>query len=74
MECLSTLAGLVVDFGKLSAELFIALQKYSATVIVGLLFMIFIVYPFILSVFTKVKYLDFFKGISQQMCHVLYKF
>ena len=57
------LAGLVVDFGA-SAELFIALAKYSATVIVGLLFMIFAVYPFILSVFTKVKYLDFFKGIS----------
>ena len=57
------LAGLVVDFGA-SAELFIALAKYSATVIVGLLFMIFAVYPFILSVFTNVKYLDFFKGIS----------
>ena len=40
------------------------LAKYSATVIVGLLLMIFAVYPFILSVFTKVKYLDFFKGIS----------
>tara|TARA_Y100001954_G_C15810863_1_gene605121 strand:+ start:1288 stop:2577 length:1290 start_codon:yes stop_codon:yes gene_type:complete len=57
------LAGLVVDFGA-SAELFIALAKYSVTVIVGLLFMIFCVYPLILSVFTKVKYLDFFKGIS----------
>ena len=57
------LAGLVVDFGA-SAELFIALAKYSVTVIVGLLFMIFAVYPFILSIFTKVKYLDFFKGIS----------
>ncbi len=57
------LAGLVVDFGA-SSELFLALAKYSATVIVGLLFMIFAVYPFILNIFTKVKYLDFFKGIS----------
>ncbi|MAO71126.1 MAG: dicarboxylate/amino acid:cation symporter [Flavobacteriales bacterium] len=57
------LAGLVVDFGA-SSELFLALAKYSATVFVGLLFMIFAVYPFILNIFTKVKYLDFFKGIS----------
>jgi len=57
------LAGVVVEFGA-SAELFIALAKYSATVIVGLLIMILIVYPIILMVFTKVKYLDFFKGIS----------
>ena len=57
------LAGLVVDFGA-SAELFIALAKYSVTVVVGLLTMIFIVYPLILRVFTKVKYFDFFKGIS----------
>jgi Na+/H+-dicarboxylate symporter len=57
------LGGLVVDFGA-SAELFIALGKYSITVIVGLLIMILIVYPIILMIFTKVKYLDFFKGIS----------
>lgn len=57
------LAGVVVEFGA-SAELFIALAKYSATVIVGLLLMIFVVYPIILRLFTKVKYLDFFKGIS----------
>jgi len=57
------LSGLVVDFGA-SAELFIALAKYSVTVIVGLLIMIFTVYPLILKIFTKIKYLDFFKGIS----------
>ena len=57
------LAGLVVDFGA-SAELFIALAKYSVTVVVGLLTMIFFVYPLILRIFTKVKYFDFFKGIS----------
>jgi Na+/H+-dicarboxylate symporter len=57
------LAGLVVDFGA-SSSLFIALGKYSATVIVGLLLMILVVYPIILKLFTKIKYVDFFKGIS----------
>ncbi len=56
------LGGLVVDFGA-SADLFIALAKYSATVIVGLLLMIFVVYPIIPKIFTKMKYKDFFKGI-----------
>ncbi|MBT7726689.1 MAG: dicarboxylate/amino acid:cation symporter, partial [Flavobacteriales bacterium] len=41
----------------------IALAKYSATVIFGLLLMIFVVYPIILKIFTKMKYKDFFKGI-----------
>tara|TARA_B100001758_G_C18416714_1_gene620645 strand:+ start:5347 stop:6633 length:1287 start_codon:yes stop_codon:yes gene_type:complete len=59
----SLLAGLVVDFGA-SASLFIALGKYSLTVIVGLLLMILVVYPMILRVFTKIKYLDFFRAIS----------
>jgi Na+/H+-dicarboxylate symporter len=57
------LAGLVVDFGA-SSSLFIALGKYSATVIVGLLLMILVIYPIILKLFTKIKYVDFFKGIS----------
>lgn len=57
------LAGLVVDFGG-SASLFIALGKYSFTVVLGLLLMAFLVYPLILKVFTKVKYFDFFRGIS----------
>ena len=57
------LAGLVVEFGA-SSSLFIALGKYSATVIVGLLLMILVVYPVILKLFTKIKYVDFFKGIS----------
>jgi len=56
------LGGLVVDFGA-EVELFIALAKYSAAVIVGLLLMILIVYPLILRIFTKMKYKDFFKGI-----------
>ena len=57
------LGGLVVDFGA-SAELFQALGIYSITVIAGLLLMILLVYPIFLKVFTKIKYLDFFKGIS----------
>jgi Na+/H+-dicarboxylate symporter len=56
------LGGLVVDFGA-EVELFIMLAKYSATVIVGLLLMILVVYPLILKIFTKMKYKDFFKGI-----------
>ena len=57
------LAGLVVDFGA-SASLFIALGKYSLTVIIGLLLMVFCIYPLVIRLFTKLKYLDFFKGIS----------
>ena len=57
------LAGLVVDFGA-SATLFIALGKYSITVIVGLLIMAFLIYPLIFSLFTKISYLKFFRGIS----------
>ncbi len=56
------LGALVVDFGA-SATLFIALGKYSLTVIVGLLLMVFLVYPLIIKIFTKVKYVNFFKGI-----------
>ena len=57
------LGGLVVDFGG-SAELFQALGVYSLCVIVGLLLMIFLVYPLILKSFTEFKYFDFFKGIA----------
>ena len=57
------LGGLVVDFGG-SADLFIALGLYSVTVIIGLLIMILGVYPLVLRIFTKVKYVDFFKAIS----------
>jgi len=57
------LGGLVIDYGA-SMNLFIALGKYSLTVIVGLLLMIVFLYPLILSLFTKLKYLDFFKAVS----------
>lgn len=56
------LGALLVDFGA-SATLFIALGKYSLTVIVGMLLMVFLVYPLIIKIFTKVKYVNFFKGI-----------
>ena len=56
------LASVVVDFGA-STALFIALGKYSITVILGLILMIFLFYPLILHLFTKVKYVDFFKSI-----------
>ena len=61
------LASLMVDFSdgdvRNVIELFSALGLYSLVVIVGLLMMIFIVYPILLRVFTNVKYVDFFKGI-----------
>jgi len=57
------LSSLVVDFGA-SSSLFIALAKYSLTVIVGLLIMILVIYPFIIKIFTKIKYFIFFKGLS----------
>ncbi len=57
------LASLVVDFGA-SVSLFITLAKYSLLVFIGLSLMVFVVYPFLLSVFTKLKYVEFFKGIS----------
>jgi len=61
------LASLMVDFsdGDLNnvIELFSALGLYSLAVVAGLLIMILVVYPIILRLFTKMNYLDFFKGI-----------
>jgi len=56
------LSSLVVDFGG-SIDLFIALGFYSLTVIIGLLLMIFVIYPIILRAFTNIQYLNFFKAI-----------
>jgi Na+/H+-dicarboxylate symporter len=44
-------------------SLLMALLKYSLVVVFGLLLMIMLVYPMILKLFTKVKYLDFFKAL-----------
>lgn len=57
------LAGLVVDFSG-DTGIFISLGYYALTVIVGLLVMIFLVYPIVLKVFTPIKYIDFYKKIS----------
>jgi len=57
------LSGLVVDFGG-SSNIFIALGMYSLTVVIGLLIMVLVFYPIILYLFTDIKYLQFFKGIS----------
>lgn len=46
-----------------AVELLLALLKYSLVVLGGLFVVTFIVYPTILKMFTKIKYLDFFKAI-----------
>ena len=43
--------------------IFKALGLYSLTVIIGLLVMIFVIYPIFLKIFTKRNYLDFYKAI-----------
>ena len=63
------LAALIVDIAgdnlKDTVSLFAALGMYSFTVILGLLIMIFAVYPFIIRFFTKIKYQKFFKALTQ---------
>lgn len=44
-------------------EILYALLWYVATVILGLAFMTFGVYPMLLRVFTKLSYIDFFRGL-----------
>lgn len=46
-----------------AVELLLALLKYSLVVLGGLFVITFIIYPTILKMFTKIKYLDFFKAI-----------
>ena len=57
------MAGLIVDFSG-DVDLFAALGLYALTVILGLLVMIFIVYPLFLRLFTPIRYADFYKKIS----------
>ena len=61
------MAGLIVDVtGDDPAgaiDLFKALGVYGLTVVAGLAFMIFGFYPLLITMFTKIKYKDFFKGI-----------
>ncbi|MEL6413139.1 MAG: dicarboxylate/amino acid:cation symporter, partial [Bacteroidota bacterium] len=44
-------------------EVLYALLWYCATTVAGLAFMTFVVYPILLKCFTKVSYVDFFRGI-----------
>lgn len=64
---LALLAGLIVDIAgddpASAIDLFKALGVYTLTVLAGLAIMIFIFYPAILTIFTPIKYRDFFKGI-----------
>ncbi|PKQ60328.1 dicarboxylate/amino acid:cation symporter [Labilibaculum filiforme] len=57
------IAGLIVDFSG-DLDLFSALGLYAITVILGLLVMIFIIYPLFLKIFTPIKYTNFYKAIS----------
>jgi Na+/H+-dicarboxylate symporter len=61
------MASLIVDITgdnpDSAVELLLALLKYSLVVLGGLFLMILLFYPMILKVFTKVKYMDFFKAI-----------
>jgi len=57
------IAGLIVDFSG-DIDLFAALGLYAITVVLGLLVMIFIIYPLFLNFFTPVKYTNFYKSIS----------
>lgn len=44
-------------------SLLLALLKYSLVVLGGLFFMILVVYPLVLKMFTKISYIKFFKAI-----------
>lgn len=56
------MAGLIVDFSG-DGDLFAALGIYALTVIFGLLGMIFIIYPLLLSIFTGYNLPKFFRAI-----------
>lgn len=56
------IAGLVVEAP--SVDLFKALLWYSLTVIVGLSFLLFVVYPLIVRVVSGISYSKFFEGMS----------
>ncbi|MCD6092206.1 MAG: dicarboxylate/amino acid:cation symporter [Bacteroidales bacterium] len=56
------LGNIIVEM-KGDSALFTSLGLYAFTVILGLMILIFIVYPIFLKLFTKIKYRDFYKGI-----------
>ena len=61
------IAGLLVDIAGDdpggAIDLFKALGVYAVNVLLGLALMIFVIYPIFIRVFTKIKYIDFLKGI-----------
>ncbi|MCC9166022.1 dicarboxylate/amino acid:cation symporter [Pontibacter harenae] len=61
------LAGLVVEFAgdnpSSAVELLLVLGYYCIVVLVGLAFMVFVVYPFLVKTVGKTKYGVFFKGM-----------
>ncbi len=65
---MALLASLIVDIAgddpSDTVSLFAALGVYGITVILGLLMMIFVTYPILLKLFTKIKYSKFAKKIS----------
>ena len=62
------IAGLIVEIAgdnpSDTYSLFVSLGMYSVTVIIGLLIMIFVVYPLFIVFFTKLKLKNFFRKIS----------
>jgi proton glutamate symport protein len=56
------MAGMMADFGG-SSGLLKALGMYAFTVVAGLLFVTFLLYPLIIHFFSKIKPLQFLKGI-----------
>jgi len=57
------LASIIVDMQG-DTSLFKALGLYGLTVVLGLFSLIFIFYPILIKLFTNIKIIDFFKGIS----------
>jgi len=56
------LAALIVEFSG-DADLFVALGNYAGVVVLGLFFIILVVYPFFIRILAGVKYRDFFRAI-----------
>ena len=59
----SLIVELAGDNPEKAFELLYALLWYSLTVIIGLAAMVFLIYPGLFKLFTKIKYKDFFNGI-----------
>ena len=59
----SLIVELAGDNPEKAFELLYALLWYSGTVILGLAVMVFVIYPALFKLFTKIKYKDFFQGI-----------